>query len=115
MEINPKQLAAFMRQKPTLADTAAFFECSQRTIERYIKDNFDLTFVEFREQKMVHTRHGLIRKALEMAMSGDRTMLIFSLKNLCGWTDKQEISGSSNDPITITMNYDRNKKQKADE
>lgn len=109
MEINPKQLAAFMRQKPTLADTAAFFECSERTIERYIKDNFQLTFVEFREQKMVHTRHGLIRKALEMAMNGDRTMLIFSLKNLCGWADKQDLNIGDNQ-MSITMNYERKKK-----
>lgn len=87
--INPAQLKALMRLKPTLEDTAAHFEVSTRTIERFIKKNFKLTFVEFRNQNMVHTRHGLIRKAIEKALSGDNTMLIFCLKNLCGWRDKQ--------------------------
>jgi hypothetical protein len=44
-----------------------------------------------------------------MAMSGDRTMLIFSLKNLCGWADKQDLTVAGND-IQLTLNYDRNKK-----
>lgn len=78
-----------MRLKPTLADTAAFFECSERTIERLIKKEFKLSFVEFRDQNMVHTRLNIVRKAINKAESGDNVMLIFCLKNLCGWKDKQ--------------------------
>jgi uncharacterized protein YbcV (DUF1398 family) len=88
-EIDEKQIKALMRLKPTLADTAAFFECAERTIERFIREHFDLSFVEFRDQNMVHTRLNLIRKAVSKAESGDNTMLIFCLKNLCGWKDKQ--------------------------
>ncbi len=88
-DIQVEKIAALMRMKPTLADTAAFFQCAERTIERFIRDNFDLTFVEFRAQKMVHTRLGLSRKAITKAEAGDNVMLIFCLKNLCGWKDKQ--------------------------
>lgn len=90
VNIEKEKLAALMRMKPTLADTAAFFECGQRTIEEFIRKNYDLTFREFREQRMVHTRLSLIRKAISKAEGGDNTMLIFCLKNLCGWRDKVE-------------------------
>ena len=88
--IDPEQLAAFMRMKPSLADTAAFFKCGETSIAEYIRANFNLTFREFRDQNMVHTRHDLIRTALSKAKQGDNIMLIFCLKNLCGWSDKPE-------------------------
>lgn len=86
-DINEAQLKALMRLNPTLADTAAFFECSERTIERFIRDEFDLSFVEFRDQNMVHTRLELIRSALKKSERSD-TMHIFCLKNLCGWKNE---------------------------
>jgi dihydroxyacetone kinase DhaKLM complex PTS-EIIA-like component DhaM len=89
-QINFEQLKALMRLKPTQKDTAAFFECSEDTIERIIRKTCDLTFAEFREQNMVHTRFSLIRKAIQKAENGDNVMLIFCLKNLCGWKDKWE-------------------------
>lgn len=84
------QLETFMRLKPTLADTAAFFKVGIQTVEDTIRRHYDLTFREFREQNMVHTRMMLIRTALGKAKGGDNTMLIFCLKNLCGWADKME-------------------------
>lgn len=88
--LSEDNLRNFMRWKPTLKDTAAWFRVSDRTIERFIKEHFDLTFVEFRTENMVTTRHDLVRKAIDKALGGDNTMLIFCLKNLCGWSDKQE-------------------------
>ena len=100
-DLNKEQMKALMRMNPTLEDTAAFFEVSARTIDRFLKKHFGVTFVEFREQNMVHTRLSLIRKALHRAENGSDTMLIFCLKNLCGWSDKKEIIGSDSSPITI--------------
>lgn len=97
IEIDLEQLAAFCRLKPTLADCAAFFKCSEDTIERRIKSHYNLTFAEFREQNMTQTRYGLIRKAIQKAETGDNTMLIFCLKNLCGWTDKPIESNKDNE------------------
>ena len=105
-DIDPIKLKAMMRFKPTLADTAAFFECSERTIERFIRGQFDLSFVEFREQNMVHTRLSLVRKALQKAENGDNVMLIFCLKNLCGWKDKVEHSGDAGAPIKLLYSLD---------
>lgn len=88
-EIDEKQMRALMRLMPSLADTANFFECSERTIERYVREHFELSFSEFREQNMIHTRLNIKRKAIDKAEKGDNVMLIFCLKNLCGWRDKQ--------------------------
>lgn len=88
--IDSEQLEALMRMKPTLEDTAAFFKCSPDTIERHIKNSTGLSFAEFRQQKAVTTRFDLIRTAIQKALNGDNVMLIFCLKNLCGWQDKRE-------------------------
>lgn len=96
-----QQLKAFLRLKPTLEDTAHFFDVDARTIERVIRKHFNKTFVEFRQQNMVHTRHSLIRKAIEKAKNGDNVMLIFCLKNLCGWKDKIETELKAVEPYII--------------
>ena len=104
IEIDIDQLGVICRLKPTLKDCAAFFKCSEDTIERRIKEDSGLTFAEFREQNMVHTRFNLIRKAIQKAEKGDNTMLIFSLKNLSSWKDKQkeEIDVVINDPNKLS-------------
>ena len=89
-EINPEQLKALMRLNPTLEDTAAFFECSADTVEKRIRDYFDLTFAELRAQNIVHTRLSLRRSAIKKAEGGDNTMIIWCMKNLDNWTDKVE-------------------------
>ena len=90
LDISNQRIKALMRLKPSLKDTAAFFECSQDTIQDYIRENFDLTFSEFREQNAVHSRLELQRNAMRMANEGNVPMMIFCLKNLCGWKDKWE-------------------------
>lgn len=99
------QLAAFCRLKPTLADCAAFFKCGERTIEDTIARRDGLTFREFREQNLVHTRYDLVRNAIKKARSGDNTMLIFCLKNLAGWSDKQNVELTGKDGGPLEQNY----------
>lgn len=84
------QLKAFMRLKPTLKDTAAFFEVDPKTVEVTVKRHWGIGFTEFRDQNMVHTRMNLIRRAIEKADRGDNVMLIFCLKNLCEWKDRYD-------------------------
>ncbi len=97
VQIDLEKLKALMRLKPSLEDTAIFFECSPDTIERTIKREFKLTFAEFREQNMVQTRFALVRTALQKAQKGDNVMLIFCLKNLCGWKDRHEVTPGDSD------------------
>ena len=85
-----EKMEELMRLNPRLEDTAAFFKCGTTTVEDTIKKRTGLTFREFRKQNMVRTRMALIQKAVGKALSGDNTMLIFCLKNLCGWADIPE-------------------------
>ena len=100
LDLNQAKLKEFMRLKPTKADTAAFFECSEKTVERYIKEHFNLTFREFRERYMVHTRMQVVRKAIELATKGNVPMLIFCLKNLCGWMDRPNQDDAAKPPVS---------------
>jgi hypothetical protein len=95
IEIDETQLKGLCRLKPRIQDVAAFFGCSHDTIERRVKELGAESFASFRDQNMVHTRFDLIRKAISKAMSGDNTMLIFCLKNLCGWADKVETTDTT--------------------
>lgn len=90
IEIDQHQCEELCRLKPTLRDCAAFFKCSEDTIERRAKEWGYDSFADMRDKSMVHTRLSLIRKAISAAMNGNNTMHIFCLKNLCGWSDKLE-------------------------
>lgn len=85
-----RQLKAICRMKPTLADCAAFLEVNTSTIEKWVKRTHGVSFSEFREQNMVHTRFMIIREILEQCQKGNMTALIYASKNLCGWSDKHE-------------------------
>lgn len=89
-EIDENQLKALCRLKPRIEDCAAFFGCSHDTIERRVRELGYDSFASFRDENMVHTRFSLVRKAIQKAEGGDNTMLIFCLKNICGWADKSE-------------------------
>lgn len=88
------KLDAVLQYKPSLEDCAEIMNCHHDTIEKKIRAKFDCSFSAYRDKKMSTVRLSLVQKAIHMAKSGDRTMLIFCLKNLCGWNDvyQQEIN-----------------------
>lgn len=86
--INEEQLRSLMALRPKSQDVAAFFKCSIDTLERYLRKNFNMTFAEFREENTAGTRFSLSRTAIEKALAGDNVMLIFCLKNFCGWSNE---------------------------
>jgi hypothetical protein len=108
IELNQGQFEALLRMNPTLKDTAAFFRCSEDTIERRAKEFGYLDFADARQQNMVHTRLTLIRKAITMGESGNVPMLIFSLKNLCGWVEKVESTNENLSKIQINIDQSDN-------
>lgn len=88
IELDLEQLNKFMRLMPNLKDTAHFFDVSEDTIHLRIKEEYGITFTEFRDKNAVHSRMGIKRKMIEKAMGGDNTMLIWLSKNMLDMSDK---------------------------
>lgn len=110
-DIDPEKMKSLMRLKPTLKDTAAFFQCSEDTVQRFVDKHFNITFFEFREQHLVHTRLSIQRKAIQKAEQGSESMIKYCLNNLSDWREKQqdEVDKTviqNNNQINAQFNYD---------
>lgn|SRR3990167_865598 len=90
VDFNWERLEALCQRNMKLIDCCEIMQTSDSTILRRIKDKYKVTFEEYRDKKMARTRLKLVEKALELADKNNVTMLIFCLKNLCGWVDKKE-------------------------
>lgn len=84
------KLDGLLAYKSTLSMCADILECHENSIKNHIKKRYGLTFTQYAEKKLAKTKIKLISKAIEMGTNGHATMLIFSLKNICGWSDKIE-------------------------
>jgi len=84
------KLDGLLAYKSSLVVCADILDTTDTTIKNHIKKRYGLTFTEYAEKKLSRTKVKLVQKAIEMAMSGNTTMMIFSLKNICKWQDKIE-------------------------
>lgn len=87
-EVDFGKLDAMLQFKVSLRFCADYLGVSIDSIRRRIKEKYDMTFKEYHELKMERTATKLQQKAIEMALDGNNTMMIFCLKNLAKWADK---------------------------
>ena len=65
---------------------------SQSTLERMILEEFECdSLTEYYEKRRDGLKTALKNKAVQMALSGNPSMLIFCLKNICGWSDNVQV------------------------
>lgn len=89
-EVDWRQLELVCKYKISLVDAANLFDMCDDTLNARIKEKYGETFSEYRAKKLAQTKVSLAEKAITMALNGDRTMLIFCLKNINEWVDKVE-------------------------
>ncbi|HNX38815.1 MAG TPA: helix-turn-helix domain-containing protein [Candidatus Cloacimonadota bacterium] len=77
---------------------------SDQTLYRRCQKDLKIAFVDFRAQKLQEGNDALLTKGYTMAVKGDRTMLIFYLKNRCGFADRQVIDHSLPEDVTKAWN-----------
>jgi hypothetical protein len=71
-------------------DVAAIAGVSVPVLSSALVERYGKSFRELKKERLAPVKLTLTQKAIQMAKSGDRTMLIFCLKNLAGWQDKPE-------------------------
>lgn len=102
IEIDWKKLNSYLQLKASKRTCSLLLEVSEDTLERRVKEKYDCSFSEYAETKMANVKLNLVQKAINKALNGDNTMLIFCLKNICDWSDKAE---NSTEPVEIKLNY----------
>lgn len=87
-KLNYDALDALLQFKVSLEFCADYLGVSSDTIMRRLKEEKGMTFTEYHKLKMQRTAVKLQQKAIELALGGNSTLMIFSLKNLANWSDK---------------------------
>ena len=97
------KLDGLLHYKSSLDMCADLLDTTNTTIKNHIKRRYGLTFTEYSERKLSGTKFKLVQKAIQMALAGDRVMLIFCLKNICRWQDKIEDEVKEVTPVLIEI------------
>ena len=87
----------------THEEMANWFECSVRTIDRLMADE-EGKFCQVYKKARSETKQSLRRMQMNLALEGDRGMLIWLGKQLLGQRDKTE-SENTNTNIDKTVNF----------
>lgn len=95
-QIDWEQMDKLLGIQCTLREIAAWFDCSEDTIERLCKRERGVTFAEYFGQKRNKGLISIRRKQYEVAMAGSIPMLIWLGKNYLEQSDKAEIKTEEN-------------------
>jgi hypothetical protein len=86
----------------TLVEIAGWFDCSEDTIERRVKETHGVTFAEHYAKKSSRGKIAIRRKQMQVAQSGNPVMLIWLGKQYLGQKDKSD--EEMNTPIQVVVN-----------
>lgn len=98
-QINGEQVKKLASYQCTNIEIASVMECSTKTLERRFSD-------EIAAGRNLG-KATLRRKQWDLAMAGDRAMLIWLGKQMLGQTERQEVTGKDGAPLTFVEIADR--------
>ena len=75
----------------TLAEIAAWFCCSEDTIERKVEEEYGIIFADLFKEKKRFGKISLRRTLFQKAQEGNPTLLIWLSKQHLGMSDKNEV------------------------
>ena len=113
-EIDWDKLARICQYPMKNEDIAAILDLSVDTIFRAIKKKYKISFAEYKDQKQSNLRFTLLSKQIEVAKSGNVTMLIWLGKQYLDQKDKKEISAEDVNSAII-LSYSKESIKKAAE
>ena len=114
IEIDWNEFDKLCHMQATLVEIANWFGCSEDTVERRVKETFGVTFAEHYRKKAARGKMSLRRKQLEVALSGNTTMLIWLGKQHLEQKDKVENTNDNTHrgELTVTkIDLEERKKQ----
>lgn len=91
IEIDQCEFEKLCAMQCTLIEISEWFGVSEDTIERWCKRTYKATFADTFKRKSAGGRISLRRKQFEVAMAGDKTLLVWLGKNWLGQRDIQEV------------------------
>ena len=106
IEINWEELDKLCQICCSLVEIAGWFDCSEDTIERRVKEKHGITFAEYYKKKSAGGKISLRRKQFQAALSGNITMMIWLGKQHLDQSDKQEFSGKADKPFVLKYAVD---------
>lgn len=107
-EIDWKEFEKLCYMQCTLSEIAAWFCCSEDTIERKVEEEYGIIFAELFKEKKRFGKISLRRSLFQKAQEGNPTLLIWLSKQHLGMSDKTE--SKTEQKGTLNVSFGRQKK-----
>lgn len=104
-KIDQEELVKLMGLHPSEQESADWFDVTIKTLQRFIRKQFDCSFVQLREKSFVRTRMSIKRAQIQLALKGNPTMLIWCGKQYLGQAEKVEQVVELEERIECNLNW----------
>jgi len=105
IEISPSEITKLMKFYPTIEELASWFNCSPDTIERRIKEFFNMTFKELRSKEFSSSTLLLKKIAFTKAIEDKDTKLLMYLLKTSTNLDKINKENDLDFSDNLFLNY----------
>jgi len=98
IEIDWKRFESYCAVQCTLREIADYFDCSEKTIERKVKEHYGCPFVNIFKRRRQKGLMSLRASLFKMSEKSPQ-MAIFLAKNWLGMADRTEVTGAGGGPL----------------